>query len=142
MASMNHVFLMGNLTRDPKLRHTATGQVVSDLGLAVSDKYRSKTGELVESTCFTDIVVWGRQAETCEQYLSKGSPVMIEGRLQLDQWESEQGEKQSKLRVLANRVQFIGRPKATGHGKLNAQLAGASLDKNSGTETHDEGMPF
>ena len=116
MGTMNRVFLMGNLTRDPELRKTASGLTVSDLGLAVSDKYKNKAGEMVETTCFTDVVVWGRQAETCGQFLGKGSPVMVEGRLQLDQWQTESGEKRSRLRVHADRVQFLGRPKRSEAG--------------------------
>jgi len=109
MGSMNRVFLMGNLTRNPDLRQTTAGTAVSDIGLAVNENYRNKAGELIETTCFADIVVWGRQAETCAQYLEKGSSVMVEGRLELDRWESD-GQKRSKLRVRANRVQFLGRP--------------------------------
>ena len=110
MGSVNRVFLMGNLTRDPALRKTPSGTAVSDLGLAVSEKYRNKSGEMVETTCFADIVVWGRQAEACGQYLAKGAPVMVEGRLQLDQWQTDSGEKRSRLRVRADRVQFLARP--------------------------------
>lgn len=117
MGSMNRVFLMGNLTRDPALRKTNTGTTVSDLGLAVSETYRNKDGELVETTCFADIVVWGKQAEACNQYLNKGAPVMVEGRLQLDQWQNDQGEKRSKLRVRADRVQFLGRAKPPAEAK-------------------------
>lgn len=109
MSSMNRVFLMGNLTRDPQVRKTAGGLAVSDLGLAVSDKYRNKTGEMVETVCFADIVVWGHQAESCAQYLKKGSQIMVEGRLQLDQWQTDAGEKRSRLRIRADRVQFLGR---------------------------------
>jgi single-strand DNA-binding protein len=109
MSNVNRVFLLGNLTRDPELRQTASGMSVTDLGLAVSEKYRNKAGEDVETVCFADIVVWGRQAETCSQYLEKGAPVMIEGRLQLDRWETDAGEKRSRLRVKADRVQFLGR---------------------------------
>jgi len=109
MSAMNRVFLMGNLTRDPQLRKTPSGQAVSDLGLAVSERYRNKAGEVVESTCFTDIVVWGRQAELCGQYLIKGARILVEGRLQLDQWQTEAGEKRSRLRVRADRVQFLNR---------------------------------
>ena len=111
MGAMNRVFLMGNLTRDPELRKTTSGIAVSDLGLAVSEKFRNKAGDLVETTCFADIVVWGRQAETCSQYLTKGAPVIVEGRLQLDQWQTEAGEKRSRLRVRADRVQFLSRGK-------------------------------
>ncbi len=117
MGAMNRVFLMGNLTRDPALRNTPSGTAVGDLGLAVSEKYKNKAGEVVESTCFADIVVWGRQAEACNQYLAKGSPVIVEGRLQLDQWQTESGEKRSRLRVRADRVQFLGKPrKQNGNG--------------------------
>lgn len=109
MSNVNRVFLLGNLTRDPELRQTSSGMSVSDLGVAVSETYQNKAGEMVETKCFTDVVVWGKQAEACSQYLTKGAPVMVEGRLQLDQWENEAGEKRSRLRVKADRVQFLGR---------------------------------
>jgi len=111
MTTMNKVFLAGHLTRDPQLRYTPSGSAVTDMGLAVDDKYRSKSGELVERTCFVDITAWGRQAETCGEYLSKGSGVLVEGTLEFDQWENKQGEKRSKLRVRAQRVQFLGSPR-------------------------------
>ena len=107
MASLNYVILVGNLTRDPQVRTTPGGTAVADLGLAVNEKFKNKSGELQESTTYVDIVAWGRTAELCQQYLHKGSPVLIEGRLQLDQWESKEGEKRSKLRVRADRVQFL-----------------------------------
>ena len=114
MAAINRVFLMGNLTRDPALRKTPSGMSVSDLGMAVSEKYKNKEGKIVETTCFADIVVWGRQAETCCEFLSKGSQVLIEGQLQLDQWQTESGEKRSRMRIRADRVQFLGKPKRPG----------------------------
>ena len=114
MAAVNRVFLMGNLTRDPELRKTPSGMSVSDLGLAVSEKYKNKEGQVVETTCFADIVVWGRQAETCCEFLTKGSQVMVEGQLQLDQWQTESGEKRNRLRIRADRVQFLGQPKKQG----------------------------
>ena len=110
MASYNRVLLMGNLTRNPEIRYTPSGTAVADLGLAVNENFKNKAGETVEQTCFVDVVVWGRQAETASEYLHKGSPVFVEGRLQLDQWESQEGEKRSKLRVRADRVQFLGSP--------------------------------
>ena len=110
MASYNRVLLMGNLTRNPEIRYTPSGTAVADLGLAINENFRNKAGETVEQTCFVDVVVWGRQAETSAEYLHKGSPVFVEGRLQLDQWENQQGEKRSKLRVRADRVQFLGSP--------------------------------
>ena len=110
MASYNRVLLMGNLTRNPEIRYTPSGTAVADLGLAVNENFKNKAGETVEQTCFVDVVVWGRQAETASEYLHKGSPVFVEGRLQFDQWENQQGEKRSKLRVRADRVQFLGSP--------------------------------
>ena len=110
MANCNRVFLMGNLTRNPEIRYTPSGTAVADLGLAVNESFKNKAGETVERTCFVDVVVWSRQAETAAEYLHKGSPVFVEGRLQLDQWESQEGEKRSKLRVRADRVQFLGTP--------------------------------
>ena len=114
MANLNRVFLAGNLTRDPEVRYTPTGTAVSDLGLAINDSYKTKTGEMKETVTFVDVVVWARQAELCGEYLSKGSPVLIEGRLQLEQWQAESGEKRSRLKVHADRVQFLGRPKKAG----------------------------
>jgi single-strand DNA-binding protein len=108
MASLNKVFLMGNLTRDPEVRYIPSGTAVADLSLAINERFKDRdTGEWREKPVFVDVTVWRRQAETCAEYLSKGSPVMIEGRLQLDQWESNEGQKRSKLKVLADRVQFL-----------------------------------
>jgi single-strand DNA-binding protein len=122
MSSMNRVFLAGNLTRKPELRTTPGGAVVSDLGLAVTDRYRNKAGEAVEATCFTDVVVWGRQAEACGRFLDKGAPVLVEGRLQYDQWETEGGEKRSRLRVRADRIQFLARrPGAEGPATVEGE---------------------
>ena len=114
MASFNKVLIIGNLTRDPEVRHTPKGTAVGDLGLAINTTYRTADGSDKEEVCYVDVVVWGRQAESCKDYLSKGSPVFIEGRLQLDQWETPDGAKKSKLRVRAERVQFLGRFKPTG----------------------------
>jgi single-strand DNA-binding protein len=110
MASYNRVLLMGNLTRNPEIRYTPSGTAVADLGLAINENFKNKAGETVEQTCFVDVVVWGRQAETSAEYLHNGSPVFVEGRLQLDQLENEQGEKRSKLCVRGDRVQFLGAP--------------------------------
>lgn len=116
MASMNFVILCGNITRDPEMRQLSSGTAVADLGLAVNESYKNKSGEMVETTCFVDVVVWGRLAETCSQFLRKGSPVLVEGKLQLDQWTTQEGEKRSKLRVRADRVQFLGAKRGEGEG--------------------------
>ena len=150
MGAMNRVFLMGNLTRDPAVRTTPSGISVGDVGLAISEKYKNKAGEVVETTCFVDIVVWGRQAETCGQYLGKGAPVMVEGRLQLDQWQTDKGEKRSRLRVRADRVQFLGRPRqgkggdqpAEAAAGVSAESAGAADAAQEGVHGARDAMPF
>ena len=134
MASMNRVFLAGNLTRDPVLRKTSSGTAVADLGLAVTETYNNKEGQQVESTCFADVVVWGRQAEICQEYLGKGSPVLIEGRLETDSWQTDKGEKRSRLQIRADRVQFLGRPR---NGATPA--AGPQKFKNGGTRSEPVG---
>jgi single-strand DNA-binding protein len=107
MASFNRVILIGNLTRDPELRYIPSGMAVSEIGLAVNDKRKNAKGEWVEEATFIDVTLWGRTAEVANEYLSKGSPVFIEGRLKLDQWETD-GQKRSKLRVVCERLQLIG----------------------------------
>ena len=107
MGSLNRVYLMGNLTRDIELRQTSTGRPVADFGIAVSERYKNREGEQVESVCFADVVAWGHQAENCAQYLHKGSLALVEGKLQFDQWETDKGEKRSRLRVTASRVEFL-----------------------------------
>jgi single-strand DNA-binding protein len=108
MANFNKVILIGNLTKDPELRYTPQGTAVVNLRMAVNRRFRDKTQELKEETCFLTVVVWNKQAETCNQYLHKGSPVMIEGRLQSRSWEDNAGQKRSTLEVRAERVQFLG----------------------------------
>ena len=110
MATLNRVFLMGNLTRDPEVRYAPSGKAVSEMRMATNRKYKTSTGEERDETCYVNVVVWGRQAESCGQYLSKGSPVFVEGRLQYEEWEKD-GQKNSRLRVVADRVQFMGSPR-------------------------------
>ncbi len=106
MASYNRVVLVGNITRDPELRFIPSGTAVSEIGLAVNDRVK-KGDQWVEETTFVDVTLWGRQAEIANEYLSKGSSVLIEGRLKLDRWEKE-GQKHSKLRVVGERMQMLG----------------------------------
>ena len=113
MASFNRVILMGNLTKDPEVRYTPSGTAVSDLRMAVSRRFKTQDGQDRDETCFVNVTVWSRQAETCGEYLSKGSPILVEGRLKLDEWEKE-GQKHSRLSVVAERVQFLGSPRNTG----------------------------
>ena len=117
MASVNKVMLIGNLTRDPEVRYTPKGSAVADIGLAINRYFTMENGEKREETTFVDVVLWGRQAELAQQYLSKGRPVYIEGRLQLDSWEDKNtGQKRSKLRVVGENMQFLGSPRDGGGG--------------------------
>ncbi|MDI6758730.1 MAG: single-stranded DNA-binding protein [Candidatus Omnitrophota bacterium] len=112
MANFNKVFLMGNLTKDPELRYTPQGTAVANLRMAVNRKFRNKNQELKEETCFISAVVWDKQAETCNQYLKKGSALFVEGRLQSRSWEDNAGQKRSIIEVKAERVQFLGSPRS------------------------------
>jgi single-strand DNA-binding protein len=107
MASFNKVILLGNVTRDPELRYIANGTAVTDIGLAVNDRRKTASGEWVEETTFVDVTLWGRTAEVAGEYVTKGSPLLIEGRLKLDTWEKD-GKKNSKLRVVGERMQLLG----------------------------------
>lgn len=106
MASYNRVILVGNLTRDPELRYIPSGTAVSEIGLAVNDRVK-KGDQWVDETTFVDVTLWSRTAEVANQYLTKGSSVLIEGRLKLDTWEKD-GQKRSKLRVVADKMQMLG----------------------------------
>jgi len=138
MASLNKVFLIGNLTRDPEVRYTPSGAAVGDLGLAVSRRFKSQDGDQKEEVCFVNVTVWGRQAETCAEYLKKGRPVMIEGRLKYDDWEKD-GKKFSKLTVTAERVQFLGGREGGGGG---AAGGGSAEDFGGAPVDDDENLPF
>ena len=109
MANLNKVMLIGNLTRDPEIRYTPKGTALTEVGLAINRRYTAENGEKREETTFVDVTMWGRTAELAEQYLKKGRPVYIEGRLQLDTWDDKQtGQKRSKLRVVCEEMQFLG----------------------------------
>jgi len=142
MASYNRVLLMGNLTRNPEIRYTPSGTAVADIGLAINESFKNKAGETVEQTCFVDVVVWGRQAETSAEYLHKGSPVFVEGRLQLDQWENQQGEKRSKLRVRADRVQFLGAPGKSTEFSAAPSASSEQAHAPDASMEDDDDVPF
>lgn len=117
MANLNKVMLIGNLTRDPELRHTPKGTAVAELGLAINRVWRDEQGQKQEDTTFVDVTLWGRQAEVAQQYLSKGSPCYIEGRLNLDTWDDKAtGQKRSKLKVVGETLQLLGSRPAGGNG--------------------------
>jgi len=131
MANLNKVFLIGNLTRDPEVRYTPKGTAIAAIGLAVNRQWTTETGERKEEVTFIDVEVWGRQAETAGQYLAKGRPVFIEGRLKLDSWDDkETGQKRSKMKVVAERVQFLGAP-TKGGGEFSEKPPGEDRPQRS-----------
>jgi single-strand DNA-binding protein len=115
MASFNRVILLGNLTRDVEVRYLQSGTAVADVGMAVNDRRKGQNGEWIEETTFVDVTLWGRTAEVAGEYLSKGSPLLVEGRLKYDTWEKD-GQKRSKLSVVCERMQMVGSKGGGGGG--------------------------
>ena len=134
MASFNKVILLGNLTRDPEVRYTPKGSAVCDLGVAVNRVYTTDSGEKREEVTYVDVVLWARLAEIAGEYLKKGRPVFIEGRLQMDTWDDKQsGQKRTKLRVVGESMQLLGsRPAGTG---ATAETAGEDRQMSGKTST-------
>lgn len=109
MSSFNRIIMAGNLTRDPDYKQLASGQAVCRLGLASNRQFKNKqSGDMIQEVCYIDIDVWGPQAESCRQYLQKGRPILVEGRLKLDSWDDANGQKRSKHSIVADRVVFLG----------------------------------
>lgn len=134
MANYNKVILMGNLTRDPELRYTPAGKAVTNFSIAINRKYKVDE-QWKEETDFFDIVVFGKQAENCSEYLRKGRPVLVDGRLQQRRWETDEGQKRSKIEVVALSVQFLG----SRGGQDNARPASGSDEP---PEFDDSDIPF
>ena len=107
MASYNRIILCGNLTADPEMAYAASGTAICKMRMAVNERVKSQSGEWVERPCYVDVTVFGNQAEPCNQYLSKGSPILLEGKLRYETWEAQDGGKRSKHSVVADRVQFL-----------------------------------
>jgi single-strand DNA-binding protein len=152
MASFNKVILLGNLTRDPEVRYTPKGTAVTELGMAVNRVYTAENGEKREETTFVDVTLWGRTAEIAGEYLKKGRPVFIEGRLQLDTWDDKQsGQKRSKLKVVGEGLQLIGSRPGGGGGGGGGDEEGSSAarpsksappPKAAPSEPDDDEIPF
>jgi single-strand DNA-binding protein len=133
MASVNRVILIGNVTRDPELRRTAKGTAVTEIGMAMNRKFKGPDDQQQEETTFVDVTLWGRQAELAEQYLRKGDPVFIEGRLNLDQWEDRQtGQKRYRLRVVGEQMQFLGKGSGGGGGRGSGGSVASGGDPRPG----------
>jgi len=138
MASLNRVVLIGNLTRDPELRYIPSGTAICTFGLALNERYK-QGDEWKEKPVFVDINVWGKQGENCSEYLGKGRQVCVEGRLNFSQWETDEGQKRSKLDVTADRVVFLGsRGEPAGSGGGGGAGARAPMSNTSG----EDDVPF
>ena len=133
MPNLNKVMLIGNLTRDPEVKFTPKGTAIAELGLAINRTWKNESGEKQEETTFVDVTLWGRQAEIAKEYLTKGRPVYIEGRLQLDSWDDKQtGQKRTKLKVTGEQMQLLGgRDGASGGGGGYSGGSGASSSSSS-----------
>ena len=143
MASFNKVILLGNLTRDPELRYTPQGAAVCEFSIAMNRVFTSKAGEKKEEVTFIEIVTWARTAEICAEYLKKGRPVFIEGRLQQDRWEQPDGQKRSRIKVTAERVQFLGGPPGGGPARGGApEAAEAPPEAGGDLPTGEDQVPF
>lgn len=138
MASLNKALLIGNLTRDPELRYIPSGSAVASFTLAMNRVYKLQTGEKKEEVSFVRVVVWGRMAEVCGEYLKKGNPVFVEGRLQSRSWDGPDGQKKSTLEVIAVNVQFL---KTQGGGPRDAAETSSGSSKDEMGEIQLEDMP-
>ena len=142
MASFNKVILLGNLTRDPEVRYTPKGTAVTELGMAVNRVYTAENGEKREETTFVDVTLWGRTAEIAGEYLKKGRPVFIEGRLQLDTWDDKtSGQKRSKLKVVGEGLQLIGSRPGGGGGGGGGDEEGPSAPRSNRTAPPPKSVP-
>ncbi|MDD5704902.1 MAG: single-stranded DNA-binding protein [Kiritimatiellae bacterium] len=137
--NVNRVCLAGHLTRDPVLRTTASGTAVTDMRLAINDSFTAKDGKPVEQTCFVDVTAWARTAEIAHQHLHKGDPMLVEGSLVYEEWETDKGVKRNQLRVRVSRLHFVG-------GRRNGNDAGAPTADNAAPPaaemSADAPMPF
>jgi single-strand DNA-binding protein len=144
MANLNKVLLLGNVTRDPEVRYTPKGSAVCDLGVAVNRAYTTDSGEKREEVTFVDVTLWGRTAEVASEYLKKGRPVFIEGRLQMDSWDDKQtGQKRTRLRVVAENMQLLGgRPPGGGDASAEGRQTSAPPKSSAAAEPDEDEIPF
>ncbi len=130
MASLNKVLLIGNLTKDPELRYTPNGTAVANLRIAVNRKFKDRTGELKEDTCFVTVTAWDKQAEICKEHLQKGRQIFVEGILQSRSWDTPDGQKRSAIDVRAERIQFLNG--ASGVGARSGEWSGSKAEGPAG----------
>jgi single-strand DNA-binding protein len=146
-ASINRVVLVGNLTRDPELRHTPSGTAVCSLRVAVNSRRKDETGQWVDKPNYFSVTVWGNQGENCAQYLAKGRPVAIDGRLDWREWESQDGGKREAVEVVADTVQFLGgrgdgESGAAGYVPAGATAQSSQAEPDFGGAATDDDIPF
>ncbi len=141
MATLNKVFLIGNLTRDPQLRYTQSGTAVADFRLAINRVWTGQDGQRREETTYVEVTLWGRQAEVASEYLQKGAPVFIEGRLRLNQWVDKEGQSRSRLVVVGERMQLLGSRPAAGAQAGPAATEQADVLEDSPRDTVPEEPP-
>jgi len=140
---LNKVFLVGNLTKDPELRFVPSGQAVANLRLATNRKYKAGSGEWKEEVTYVSVEVWGKSAEACGEYLKKGSPLLVEGRLKLKEWTAQDGQKRSLLEVVAERVQFLsGGPRREGAAGGTAEGFDGAPSADAPPPASDDDIPF
>ena len=144
MANLNKVLLLGNVTRDPEVRYTPKGSAVCDLGIAVNRAYTTDSGEKREEVTFVDVTLWGRTAEVASEYLKKGRPVFVEGRLQMDTWDDKQtGQKRTRLRVVADNMQLLGgRAQGAAEAPGESRQTSAPPKKAAPFEPDEDEIPF
>ena len=143
MANLNKVLLLGNVTRDPEIRYTPKGIAVCDLGVAVNRAYTTDSGEKREEVTFVDVTLWGRTAEVASEYLKKGRPVFVEGRLQMDTWDDKQtGQKRTRLRVVAENMQLLGGRPQGGAEVGESRQPSAPPKKSATAEPDEDEIPF
>jgi single-strand DNA-binding protein len=141
--NINRVIVVGNLTRDPELRHTPSGMAVCSLRIAVNTTRKDETGQWVDKPNYFDVTVWGQQGENCAQYLSKGRPAAIDGRLEWREWEAQDGSKRQAVEIVADTVQFLGgRQDAEGGAPAYVPAGAASSGDDFPTSPADDDIPF
>lgn len=143
MASFNQVTIAGNVTREPELKYLQSGKAVCELGVAINEKRKDQSGQYIDDTVFVDVTLWERTAEVAGQYLHKGSPVLIGGKLKLDTWEKD-GKKNSKLRILGNTLQMLGAPGGAKGGDSSSQVRDDASDyaQAPAAKQDDDSVPF
>ncbi|MEW6088638.1 MAG: single-stranded DNA-binding protein [bacterium] len=140
LGTLNRVFLIGRLTRDPELRFVPSGTAVVNFRIAVNRLYKTTSGEKKEEVCYVNIVAWRKLAELCGEYLKMGSPVLVEGRLQSRSWETEDGQKRSNLEVVADKIEFLGKLPQSGSGE--SDFAESFKEDTDDSKNNDGDVPF